>query len=176
MKIDIDNTLIRYGRLHLTKQKGFGNDTFHSPPAPIGFYAMPIRFQELFLVGSISSTQPKYYPMPKEKNTKELTDDELDKIYRKNKNRKIHKFTIKNTDNIWHHLDAKPNCVLDRYGSWVKTSVRDWKISLKKESLKLRAESLDDELFQSNNISEVRPKTGWFSKDNFEVFIDSKIY
>jgi len=63
MKIDIDNTFIRYGRLHLTKQKGFESDSFHSasfhsPPAQYGFYAMPIRFQELFLISSLDKTQP----------------------------------------------------------------------------------------------------------------------
>jgi hypothetical protein len=43
-KVDIDNTFVRYGRMHLTKQKGFGEDSFHAPPAPIGFYAFPMNY------------------------------------------------------------------------------------------------------------------------------------
>lgn len=181
MKIDIDNTFIRYGRLHLTKQKGFGRDTFHSPPAPIGFYAMPIRFQELFLVGSIESTQSKNMGLPKkpEYGTEEFSNFDWEKyhdIRRKRLKKIIHKFTMKNEHLIWHHLDSKQNVILDSYGSWIKTTVRDWKISLAKESVKLRAESLGDKLFGFNKLAEIRPKTGWFSKDHFEVFIDSKVY
>ena len=90
----------------------------------------------------------------------------------------IHKFTVKNDDYIWHHLDVKHNVIVDSYGIWNKTLVRDWKKALSKESVKLRAESLHyDPIFgNSKNLSEVRPKTGWFSKDHFEVFIDSKVY
>ena len=176
MKNDIDNTLIRYGKLHLTKQKAFGNDTFHSPPAPIGFYAMPIRFQELFLVSSLDEFQPEYLKKPK--NFENLSDEEYEKYERERRKKLIHKFTVKNTDNIWHHLDCKNNVIIDRHGSWVKTSVSDWKKALKKESLKLRAESMGEFAKYSGKIplQEVRPKSGFYSKDNFEVFIDSKVY
>ena len=178
MKIDIDNTLIRYGRLHLTKQKGFGEDSFHAPPAPLGFYAMPIKFQELFLVGSISSTQPDYMKLPKKINDDDFDYDEAEKIRRKNRKKLIHNFTVKNEDFIWHHLEVKNNFIVDRHNAWVKTTVRDWKIALKKESIKLRAESMKGLFGNDTKIpfQEVRPKTGWYSKDHFEVFIDSKIY
>jgi len=183
MKTDIDNTLIRYGKLHLTKQKGFGSDTFHAPPTTFGFYAMPIRFQELFLVGSIESYQPGQLGIPKapkygEDGYETYDWDKFNELRKKRYKKIIHKFTVKNDDYIWHHLDVKHNVIVDSYGVWNKTLVRDWKKALSKESVKLRAESLHyDPIFgNSKNLSEVRPKTGWFSKDHFEVFIDSKVY
>ena len=186
MKIDIDNTFVRYGRLHLTRQEGFGSDTFHAPPAPLGFYAMPIRFQELFLVGSIEKTQPKQMGLPKKPDYGEEGFNEFDwekwNITRRKRLKKIiHKFTMKNEHLIWHHLDAKQNVILDTYGCWVKTTVRDWKISLAKESVKLRAETLCTgwtvpESKGGKGLAEVRPKTGIYSKDHFEVFVDSKVY
>ena len=138
MKIDIDNTFIRYGKMHLTKQKGFGEDTFHAPPASIGFYAMPIRFQELFLVGSVEEFQPGILGMPKKLDPKFNRDedghtkDDFDwdnhsKVHRKKFKRIVHKFTVKNEDYIWHHLNIKPNFIVDEYNDWFKSSVRDWK-------------------------------------------------
>ena len=42
MKQDITyRTFVRFGKLGLVKQKGFGTVSFHAPPAPKGFYAMP---------------------------------------------------------------------------------------------------------------------------------------
>lgn len=182
MKTDIDNTFIRYGRLHLTKQQGYGNDTFHSPPAPKGFYAMPIRFQELFLVGSIDKTQPDVVAMPKKMKEQNKPDDfdweKYDKLRRGKLKKIIRKFVVKNEDVIWHHLKTKHNVILETYGSWTKTSVRDWKIALKKESVKLRAESMGEFMGCTDKmrLEEVRPKTGFYSKDHFEVFFDTKVY
>lgn len=181
MKIDINNTFIRYGRLHLTRQEGFGGDTFHAPPAPLGFYAFPIRFQELFLVGSIEEFQPKQIGLPKrphygDEGFNNFDWEKYEEIRKKRLKKIIHKFTMKNEHLIWHHLDAKQNVILDSYGSWIKTTVRNWKISLKKESVRLRAESLGDGFLKVEKLAEVRPKTGCFSKDHFEVFIDTKVY
>ena len=188
MKTDIDNTFIRYGRMHLTKQKGYGNDTFHAPPASIGFYAMPIRFQEIFLVGSIEKTQPDQLSIPKKLNPSnpnrpdDFDWEKYNNTLRKNTKKIIHKFIMKNEDLIWHHLDVKQNIIIDKHGDWVKTSVRDWKIALIKESVRLRSQSMStgwgdtSESKGGSNFSEVRPKTGSYSKDHFEVFIDSKVY
>lgn len=188
MKKDIDNIFIRYGKMHLTKQKGYGNDTFHSPPAPLGFYAMPIRFQELFLVGSIDKTQPDIIAMPKKLNFENKKEDEVfdwdkyNEIRKKKWKNIIHKFSAKNENEIWHHLDVKENVVIDKHNDWVKTTIRDWKIALIKESLKLRVQSMStgwgdpSESTGGKNFSEVRPKTGSYSKDHFEVFFDSKVY
>lgn len=184
MKTDIDNIFIRYGRMHLTKQEGYGNDTFHSPPAPLGFYAMPIRFQELYLVGSIDVSQPGIISMPKKLKIENRKEDEIfdwnkyNEVRKKKWKKIIHKFTVKNENKIWHHLDVKQHTILDKHNDWVKTSIRDWKIALIKESLKLRVESMNS-MFGENNkkpFAEVRPKTGYYSKDHFEVFFDSKVY
>jgi len=195
MKIDIDNTFVRYGRMHLTKQKGFGKDTFHSPPTSIGFYAMPIRFKEMFLVSSVEEFQPNILGIPKKLNPKFNRDedghtkDDFDwgkhgEVHRKKFKRIVHKFTVKNEDYIWHHLDIKQNFIVNEYNGWVKTSVRDWKKALIKESLRLRVESMSTTIFTAETgkssggkgFSEVRPKTGCYSKDHFEVFFDSKVY
>jgi hypothetical protein len=181
MKKDIDNTFVRYGRMHLTKQKGYGKDTFHAPPASIGFYAMPIRFQELFLVGSIETTQPDQIKMSKKlKEDPDNVDwDKYNEIHKKKWKKIIHKFEMNNEDFIWHHLDAKNNVIVDKNNNWIKTTVRDWKISLIKESLKLRVWSMGSMFGEKEHnktpLAEVRPKTGYYSKDHFEVFIDHKV-
>ena len=182
MKTNIDNTFIRFGKMHLTKQQGYGSDTFHAPPAPIGFYAMPIRFQEYFLIGSLESTQPKYLPLPKIKDQENVDWNEYNEIRKKRFKKIIHKFVVNNEEYIWHHLSIKQNLIVDRHNSWVKTTVRDWKNALIKESIKLRAESMTTDFFDGSKstggkrLAEVRPKTGWYSKDHFEVFFDSKVY
>ena len=184
MKTDIDNTFIRYGKIHLTKQEGYGEDTYHAPPAPIGFYAMPIRFQEMFLVSSISKTQPKIISIPKKLNPDYRVEGEdfdwekHSEVLKKRWKKIIHKFTVKNENEIWHHLDVKQHVILDKHNDWVKTTIRDWKIALVKESLRLRVESMKP-MFGGDykmSLAEVRPKTGWYSKDHFEVFFDSKVY
>jgi len=181
MKNDIDNIFIRYGKLHLIKQKSFGKDSFHAPPTQRGFYAMPIRFQEMFLIGSIDKTQPdqlkisdKYNP---DKNP-EATWENYNKIRDKKLKNIIHKFKIKNEDFIWHHLTVKNNLIVSTYGSWYKTTVRDWKVALIKESVRLRSESMVSFGYKGpgKNLEQVPKKIGYFSKDHFEIFIDSKIY
>ena len=165
MKNDIDNIFVRYGRLHLTKQQGFGKETFHSPPTKRGFYAMPIRFQEMFLIGSLEKTQPDVLNLPKNiigEKYYEIKNKRLKKIY--------HKFTVKNNDVIWHHLDSNNKHILDRNGSWVKTFVYNWKKCLYKEILKLRNEGFE----YKDKLDEI-PKKSYYSKDHFEVFFDTKV-
>jgi hypothetical protein len=181
MKTNIDNTFIRFGKMHLTKQQGYGSDTFHAPPAPIGFYAMPIRFQEYFLIGSLDKTQPKYLPLPKIKDDENVDWNERSLLQKKRFKKLIHKFVVDNEEYVWHHLSIAQNLIIDRHNSWVKTTVRDWKNALIKESIKLRVESMatDFDVKKSSGgkrLAEVRPKTGCYSKDHFEVFFDSKVY
>lgn len=187
MKIDIDNTFIRYGRLHLTKQKGynknskFNTETFHAPPAPRGFYAMPIRFQEMFLIGSLEKTQPDYMKLPKNIKDNDMDYNEVYKIRKKRNKKLIHKFKVNNDDEVWHHLKTKNNVVIDAHGTWVKTTVREWKKALNKESLDCRSKTISThfETTESDGgkrIQEVDKKTGIYSKDQFEVFFDKKVY
>jgi len=180
MKTDIDNTFIRYGRLHLTKQEGFGKDSYHAPPTQYGFYAMPIRFQELFLISSLDKTQPDVLSLPKKLDREKNPDFDYDEYSKKRRNRYksiMHKFVVKNDDVIWHHLNLKPSVVLASYGTWNKSLVRDWKKALIKESVNLRAKCIAGFMGECNiNLGEIPKKTGYYSKDHFEVFFDTKVY
>lgn len=180
MKTDIDNTFVRYGRLHLTKQEGFGKDSYHAPPTQYGFYAMPIRFQELFLIGSLDKTQPEVLSLPKKLDSEQNPDFDYKEYSTKRKKRYksiIHKFIVKNDDVIWHHLNLKTNVVLASYGTWNKSLVRDWKKALIKESVNLRAKCIAGFMGESNiKLEEIPKKTGHYSKDHFEVFFDTKVY
>jgi len=167
------NRFIRYGKLALVKQKGFGSDTFHAPPAQRGFYAMPIRFQSLFLVGSTDEYQPGQLNAPKKPIGDDVSDEEWDVWWGKRQKRYSvikHEFTVDNTVEIWHHLPSPNNEVISRHNSWVKTSLKVWKKAVSKESVSLRTESGGD-----SGINSVSKRTGYFSKDHFEVFFDTKV-
>lgn len=189
MKKNIDNIFVRFGKLHLTKQEGFGDDYFHSPPASKGFYAMPFRFQEYFLIGSLESYQPEQYNVPKKLKTETIIKEEDDELRNnlwkekeKLRNKKLtelrHEFFVPNDKLVWHHLErnAKPFEIIDRYNSWIKTDMGTYKRCMLLESFKLRAETLKyfdkDEI---KSINSVKKNAGGFSKDHFEVFFDTKI-
>jgi len=54
---------VRFGNIKATRQKHFGEyESFHSPPVKDGFYAMPHKAQEFFLIGCIDETQPHLFP------------------------------------------------------------------------------------------------------------------
>lgn len=155
-------TFVRFGKLGLVKQEAYGNDTFHSPPAHRGFYAMPIRFQEYFLIGTIEVTQPDQFNMPK--------SNEIDyELYNKKRKERMsairHEFTIDVDDEFWHHLNVPNNEVINRHNSWIKTTYKTWEKAVKKESLRLRSETGG-----SFGINSGVKRTGLFSKDHFEVF------
>ena len=42
---------LRFGGLSPVKQEGYGNDTFHAPPARYGIYCFPETAMERFLLG-----------------------------------------------------------------------------------------------------------------------------
>lgn len=189
MKKNIDNIFVRFGKLHLTKQDGFGNDTFHSPPASKGFYAMPIRFQEYFLISSIGSYQKNQYNLPKKLDTDNIVkedDDELreemwkerEKYRNKRMSELRHEFFVPNDKLVWHHLErnVKPYDIIDRHNLWIKTDVGTYIKSMLLESFKLRAETLKyfdkDEI---KDINSVKKNAGGVSKDHFEVFFDTKV-
>lgn len=184
---DIDRTFVRFGKLGLAKQKGFGSDSFHAPPAQLGFYAMPKRYQELFLVGSIESTQ-NIKNLPKEKKYKDPETGEYDWVkFSKDTNKVMrtmrHEFSIGPTDELWHHLDVPNNEVIARHNDWVKTNYKTWKKALSKESVKLRAQSLapwpkkdtGEKNYQRGGINSTRKRAGGYSMDHFEVFFDTKV-
>lgn len=180
---------IRYGGLDLKNQKGYVANPnpdeglgYHSPPASRGFYAMPKVAQEMFLVGCIGETQPSMLPKKNYDKRNDWTEEqwnEWGKKYNKafDLRRKVFR---KDEGNIWHHLteEVENHEVIDRHGSWVKTSIAVWKKAFMKNSLKSRyGESKDCLDLSIRNINEP-PRSGLFgmySKDHCEVFIDEKV-
>lgn len=172
---------IRYGKLALVKQKGYGSGTFHSPPTQRGCYAMPYLFQELFLISSIEKFQPQL-PFPKnniqyDSNTPMSEIKIMEDEYFKNRKKFLKKIKktiiLKGHEYFWHHLEnnVKPHQVINRHGSWIKTSFKTWEKLLAKESLKLRVDSS-----KSNGINSINKTTGYYGKDHFEVFFDKKYF
>jgi hypothetical protein len=127
---------VRYGGIKSVSQKHFGEyDSFHSPPTKNGFYAMPHKAQEFFLIGCIDETQPHLFPKKPYSETvwnkwKDIINDipdvfdretgmnitEYPKEYteemeeaRKKYNQRMRdirkEFTLKDEDIIWHHLE-----------------------------------------------------------------------
>lgn len=176
-------TFVRFGRLKPVKQEGYGIDSYHAPPAPVGFYAMPKRLQEFFLIGSIEMTQdiglsPKH---------RDITVDGSKPVKKATKSERIsavrHEFVVGPEVEMWHHLTVPASEIIDQHGFWVKTTVAAWEIAVKKERIRLRAQSLaiwgtdgkNDGKVNKQDINTVRKSTGVYSKDHFEVFFDHKV-
>lgn len=176
---------VRFGGLDLVNQKGFGKDTYHAPPARRGFYAMPLLAQEMFLVGSLSTTQPAQWPKspissdekesPEEKN-KQGEEFDSKKHYKRRVqiHRQIRKEFRKTTGYIWHHLfsDVDSHEVVARHNQWVKTSIKAWQDAFSRRSLNDR---YGEDSFKVNSINEARGISGYYCKDHYEVFFDEKI-
>ena len=175
MKEDITyRTFVRFGKLGLLKQKGYGINTFHAPPAPKGFYAMPIHFQEYFLISGIDQTQSDQLNIPNmEKFRKPDGEIDWDEFSKKEKERYSavrHEFIIKKDTEFWHHLDVPNNVVLARHNDWVKTSYHAWKKAVDKENIRLRAYSGGEK-----GVNSTKKRAANFTRDHFEVFFDSKV-
>lgn len=180
---------VRFGNIKKTKQKHYGKrDSFHSPPVKEGFYAMPHKAQEFFLIGSISLTQPQLFPkvpylesaynkwehvldkipfsVPFEEYPKEYLNDYKKASKKKNKRmRDIRReFVLKNEDEIWHHLGdyMKRNDILQTKGSWVLSRVKEYKKVFDKERYINRYKGNIDGFISR-------------SKDHLEVFIPFNI-
>ena len=158
-------TFVRFGGLDLKNQKGFSisPETYHQPPASRGFYAMPKIAQELFLVGSLESTQPGVFA----KDGKNVENYWRDKL------RQIRKEFKKTEGEIWHHLEEYTDHkdILQINGSWIKTDIKVWSKSFSKMSTKMkwgRSKEMGGEIYP-------RGITGIYSKDHCEVFFDEKV-
>jgi hypothetical protein len=189
---------VRFGGVNLKPQKGYkkSSETFHSPPAPRGFYAFPKIAQELFLVGSMDSFQPS--TMPKYKNSPQHPGDDAPKeeIEKWEKEMDAYDFDTVNPDyekrrrnalssmrkefkrtdgNIWSHLGeyVKRSEIIAEHGSWVKTTIKEWQRAFNKMSLKHRMPN--DSQLGTNNINTARGIMGYFSQDHCEVFFDEKV-
>lgn len=169
---------VRFGGLDLKNQKGFGNDTFHSPPASRGFYAMPYCAQEFWLISSMDVYQPG--TTPKEvKYDETLPEHQMQSLYDQQEKRRkkalsaMRKSFVKRTGHIWHHLSefTPHNEVISSHNSWIKTTMAAWRKAFAKMSLTQRYGE-DDWTKQSVNNSKL---FGWYSKDHCEVFFDEKV-
>ena len=180
---------IRFGGLNLKKQKGFKSDdsdvTYHSPPASRGLYAMTKIAQEMFLVGSLQTTQKSVFPKDKSKYDNSFTKEQEEEFckdydnYRKSKDKVyslIRKEFVKTDGYIWHHLSeyTDNNEIISRHGSWIKSSIKSWMKSFSKMSLDARLPS-NDKYLSINSINNTRGILGYSSKDHCEVFFDEKI-
>lgn len=128
---DVLNRFIRFGKLdsfqiqNVHAVKGKEPSSIHVAPEKRGFYAMPLKYQEMFLIGNLQSTQKDIFP--KNKNSDypgKITDidfndpaqlaayeawlaagEEYDKKVNYIKHNLIrHSFALKDSDLIWHHL------------------------------------------------------------------------
>jgi hypothetical protein len=179
------NIFVRFGGVNLKKQKGYKSEpaTFHSPPATRGFYAMPKVAQEFFLISSMERYQPSAVPKSVEYD-ENRTEEEAEKLWddyhrrRKKSISSMRKEFTKTEGHIWHHLTeyVKPNEVIERHGTWVKTDLAAWKKAFSKVSLKYRYGNNSWDL-STNSINETGRSGlfGYYSRDEFEVFFDEKV-
>jgi hypothetical protein len=181
---------VRFGGLNALRQDGFGEPWFHSPPAPRGFYAMPLIAQEHWLLEALPSTQPDQFPKfpesPTEEDRKVHGDNALDKHLERQKvaekqfHRKIRKEFRKTHGFLWHHLgEYVDNCdVVERCNSWVKTSLRTWQKAFRKCSINNRYGLYFEDKRAGESVSSINAAKGLagsFTKEHFEVFIDEKV-
>ena len=178
---------VRFGGMNLKKQKGYSDKaySFHAPPANRGFYAMSKVAQEFFLIGSLETTQPGVFSKRKDR-PEGITLAEEEEFWdkqekdRKKKIRSIRREFRKNKGNVWHHLnDFVPNNeIIDRHGSWVKTSISVWKKGFIKHSIQSRYGDKNTYRDISTNSINNPLRSGLFgvySKDHLEVFFDEKV-
>ena len=165
---------MRFGGVNIKKQKGFGNDTYHSPPSTKGFYAFPLCAQEFFLIGSLGDFQKG--TMPKSPKGENLLQEDWDNFRKRNKRALSvkRKEFIKKKGNIWHHLleYSDRNEIIAEYGSWCKTSIKTWQKAFSRMSIECR---YGEDSFKNKSINNSRGIVGFYSKDHCEVFFDEKV-
>jgi len=172
------NRFIRFGKFdsfqiqNVYVVNGKEPSSIHVAPEKRGFYAMPLKYQELFLISSLEDTLKDVFPKNK---VSQNTDgwyvwDEL-----MNYNKRInyikynlirHSFMLKDSDLLWHHLHfynvVTINEIERRAGDWVFTSVGTFKKAIGRVIAKLAKEN---EMHRGNiNVAKL-------DKDDFEVFI-----
>lgn len=168
-------TFVRFGGLDLKNQDGYLSDelcavSFHSPPAPRGFYAFPKLAQEFFLVSCISEYQPDVMAKkPKNLYSDDETTDEYLRKWRQSL-RLLRREFYKDKGNVWHHLrkHVKHSDILGVNGEWVKTSVKVWSKAFIKESIECRDKGEKGKKYKSGMF-------GGYAKDHLEVFFDEKV-
>ena len=170
---------VRFGGLQIKRQKGYEKGdwqcSYHSPPAPKGFYSMPKIAQEFFLVGCLSQTQPGIFAKSGDNVIGRKAENPR---YWKDRMRQIRKEFRKQEGELWHHLEefVDRKEILQAHGSWVKTSIRAWAKAFSKMSTIYRYGRHKYDLENGiNQHGDGRSIIGPFSRDHCEVFFDSKI-
>lgn len=172
-------TFVRFGGLDLKKQEGFEKGdwkcSYHSPPAPRGFYSMPKIAQEFFLLGGLDQTQPGIFAKTGENVINKKTENPN---YWRDKLRQIRKEFRKDEGVLWHHLEefVEPKDILQRHGTWVKTNIRVWAKAFSRMSTVYRYGRMKYDLDNGiNKHGDGKGIIGWYSKDHCEVFFDTKV-
>jgi len=173
---DILNRFIRFGKMdsyqiqNVHVKKDQEPSSIHIAPEKRGFYAMPLKFQEMFLISSIEQTQKNTFP----KNKVPRDDDgyvnidtqaEYDKQVQHIKYDLIrHSFILRDPVPIWHHLvkSTPLNEVDRRNGYWILTSVSSFKKAIGKAIAQMA---------KSNEMHRGDVNIRKLDKDMFEVFI-----
>lgn len=151
MKSNDLKTFVRFGILKPVLQKGYGKDSFHSPPAKYGFYAFSLPLQEFYLIGSLYKTQPQLFPK------------DYGGSFHASKLQSIRKSFKKSKGEVWSHLGnyMKNSNVIARHNSWVKSDLHSWRKAIKKAITNYLGE------YPTNTVAMTH-----FSKDYFEVFFE----
>jgi hypothetical protein len=153
------NRFIRFGKLdsyqiqnvHIGNYLKKGKEpSIHLAPENRGFYAFPMKFADLYLIGCLDKTQKDTFPKREPPSANEIqtggySDEEKAAIIKAGndyanhikhiKNDLIrHSFALKNDDLLWHHFDdlVPVNEIERRSGDWVLTSVASFKKALHK--------------------------------------------
>jgi hypothetical protein len=158
----------RWGGLSSVKQKGYDPSmpTFHSPPCRRGIYAFVWPYIETFILGGYEENQHKWN---KGVSLIEIDGELVQEPYGSLKSPRIFDYE----GEIWHHFGEHlhQGRILDRKGSWCKTSFDDFVKAIKKELHIRKSKSFNSfhgcfYIKGTNN-----PTFGWV-KDDLEVFIE----
>lgn len=169
---DVLNRFIRFGKMdsfqvqNVHVRKGLEPSSIHIAPKKRGFYAMPLKFQEMFLISSLETTQRDTFPKQKGEPNEELSK----KVNYIKHNLIRHSFALKDSDLLWHHLHILANVpnneIERRSGDWILTSVFTFKKAIGKAIAKL---GTDFGMHRGNiNLRKL-------DKDSFEVFIPAGV-
>lgn len=151
---------LRFGGLSPVIQYGYGNNTFHAPPAKKGIYAFPYPFIEWFLLGGNYADPKKsivknptnriQYLRDKKGNLIDTNHPDYEKHSACDKNWTADRRKTEEDDfygvlyrpssrkifeykgDIWHHLECKNNFVVNRHNDWILTNYKNYTDCLSK--------------------------------------------
>lgn len=196
-----DIYFIRYGNLNSVKHKEHSKENdFHTAPRKMGIYAFPRGYVERFLIGSSFTNHWRKWLLD-EKGNKILYNDLWDDDYKlKPKYKKLlQKRHIKERNLssyyyneiwytlyikfpkifqykglIWSHLEdyVSSKDIIDRYGSWIKTTYQVYCKALHKCNINDRFQSYINPIINNSRHGNPHTFPSKYSKDHYEVFIE----